>query len=161
MESVEIVEADLGRADHQRDVLALTNAYALDPMGNGAALPPGALDRLIDGLRDHPTTVILLAYVEGSAAGIATCFLGYSTFAAQPLLNIHDLAVLPGHRGKRIGAKLLEAVEEKARTLGCSRITLEVGDRNARAKQLYELAGFAQPESNDAGTVLFYSKVLT
>lgn len=158
---VEIVEADLDRLDHQRDVLALTDAYARDPMGNGAPLPRETLDRLIDGLRKHPTTVILLAFVGGEAVGIATCFRGYSTFAAAPLLNVHDLAVLPGHRGLHVGAKLLEAVEQKARALGCSKLSLEVGDANARAKHLYEKAGFAQPTSDGAGDLLFYMKSLT
>ena len=65
---VEIVEADLGRGEHQRDVLALTAAYALDPMGNGAPLPPEVLGRLIDGLKTHPTTLIFLAYL-GAEAG--------------------------------------------------------------------------------------------
>jgi GNAT superfamily N-acetyltransferase len=161
MEPVEIVQADLDDADHQRAVVALTDAYARDPMGNGAPLPQEKLDRLIDGLRNHPTTVILLAYAGGQAVGIATCFLGYSTFAVEPLLNVHDLAVLPGHRGLRIGAKLLEAVEQKARQLGCSKLTLEVGDTNARAKDLYEKAGFAQPTSEGAGDLLFYAKPLT
>lgn len=161
VQPVEIVEADLDNADHQRDVLTLTNAYARDPMGGGAPLSPEKLGRLIDGLRAHPTTVILLAYAGDQAVGIATCFLGYSTFDARPLLNVHDLAVLPKHRGLRVGAKLLEAVERKARALGCGRITLEVGDDNARAKRLYELAGFAQPTSEGAGDLLFYSKVLT
>jgi hypothetical protein len=49
-------------------VLALTAAYALDPMGKGSALAQEALDRLIDGLRRHPTTLILLAYLHGQAA---------------------------------------------------------------------------------------------
>ena len=158
---VQIVEADLDRTDHQQDVVALTNAYALDPMGGGAALAPDKLDRLIEGLRAHPTTVILLAYDGERAVGIATCFLGYSTFDAKPLLNVHDLAVLPDLRGRRVGARLLEAVERKARALGCGRITLEVGDENARAKRLYELAGFAQPSSGAAGSLLFYMKSLT
>jgi hypothetical protein len=40
MESVEIVEADLDSADHQKAVLDLIDAYAMDPMGNGG--PPAA-----------------------------------------------------------------------------------------------------------------------
>src|SRR2546427_11785409 len=74
--SPDIVQADLGRNDHRADVLALTAAYARDPMGKGSALVQEALDRLIDGLKRHPTTLIFLAYLQGQAAGIATCFLG-------------------------------------------------------------------------------------
>src|SRR5438093_4884598 len=99
-EIAEIVEADLNRAEHQNDVLALTAAYALDPMGNGGPLSTESLERLIPGLKSHPTTLIFLAYVEGKAVGIATCFRGFSTFRARPLIIIHDLAVRPEHRGR-------------------------------------------------------------
>src|SRR6187399_914825 len=101
--NAQIVEANLDDLDHQHDVIALTAAYALEPTGNGGPVPPEVLERLIPGLKAHPTTLIFLAYHEGSAAGIATCFRGFSTFAAQPLINISDLAVLPDFRGKGIG----------------------------------------------------------
>jgi len=158
---VEIVEADLDRPEHQEAVLALTDAYAMDPMAGGEPLPADKRDRLIDGLRSHPTTVILLAYVGGEPAGIATCFLGFSTFAAKPLLNIHDLSVAPEHRGLGLGRVLLEAVERKARELGCSKITLEVGDHNETARALYDKVGFSQPSGHAAGALIFYTKDLT
>lgn len=159
--AVEIVEADLDRLDHQEAVLAMTDAYSLDPMGSGEPLPAAIREGLIDGLRKHPTTVILLAFVDGEPAGIATCFVGFSTFAAKPLLNIHDLAVSPEHRGHKVGVELLAAVERKARELDCCKLTLEVGDDNTRAKALYERAGFSQPTSHDAGKLIFFTKDLT
>jgi GNAT superfamily N-acetyltransferase len=159
--SPDIVQADLERGDHRADVLALTAAYALDPMGKGSALAQEALDRLIDGLRRHPTTLIFLAYLQGQAAGIATCFLGFSTFFARPLLNIHDFAILPRHRGRGLGRHLLRAVEAKALELGCCKITLEVQENNVRARRVYERAGFAQAVYREAtGGSLFYAKIL-
>ena len=80
---MQIVQADLSRQDHQRDVLAMTSMYALDAMGNHAPLPSDVLQRLIHGLQKHPTTMIFLAYAEDAVVGIATCFLGFSTFAAK------------------------------------------------------------------------------
>lgn len=158
---VEIIEANLNLAAHQEDVLALTAAYALDPMGNGGPLPPESLERLIPGLRNHPTTLILLAYVDGRAVGIATCFRGFSTFYAQPLLNIHDVAVLPEFRGQGVGARLLEAVEHHARKLGCCKVTLEVQENNHRARQIYERAGFSHAHySTESGGSLFYQKLI-
>lgn len=143
-EKIEIVEADLNRMDHQQDVLNLTSAYALDPMGNGAPLSTEALDRLIPGLRAHPTTIIFLAYINSKAAGIATCFLGFSTFAALPTINISDFSVLPGHRGKGIGKKLLLEIDKKAQAMGCCRATLEVQENNLLARKIYKDAGFSQ-----------------
>jgi GNAT superfamily N-acetyltransferase len=159
---VEIVEADLNRADHQRDVIALTAAYALDEMGNGGPLAPDVLDRLVPGLRSHPTALILVAYAGGKAVGIATCFRGFSTFAGRPLINIHDLAVLPSHRGRGVGTLLLDAVARKARELGCCKVTLEVVENNTAARRLYAKAGFSQAVYGGEGTggALFYAKPL-
>src|SRR5580658_6535475 len=124
MASIEIVEADLDRADHQQAVVELIDAYATDPMGNGRPLSAATRLELIPGLRRVTTSVIFLAYRERSAIGIAVCFRGFSTFAARPLINIHDLAVLRAQRGQGVGRRLLEAVERKARDLGCCKLTL-------------------------------------
>jgi GNAT superfamily N-acetyltransferase len=158
---MEIVEVDLARTPHQQAVLALTDAYARDAMGNGAPLAPDVLARLVPSLRAHPTTVIFLAYADGEAVGIATCFLGFSTFAARPLLNVHDLAVLPAHRGRGIARHLLAAAEAKARALGCCKLTLEVQENNHGARRLYARVGFAQNMYQEAaGGALFYAKPL-
>lgn len=154
-----IMEADLENPEHQRDLRFLTAEYALDPMGNGGPLDPESLERLIPGLRAHPTTLVFLAYRNGRAAGLATCFRGFSTFAARPLINISDFSVLPEYRGKGIGRRLLCAIEAKARTLGCCRITLEVQENNRRARRLYEAEGFAQAVYGpDTGGSLYYWK---
>ena len=161
MQPVEIVEADLNRTDHQHAVVELIDAYAVDPMGNGKPLSAEVRRALIPGLQQHPTTVIFLAYQGGKAIGIAVCFLGFSTFAARPLINIHDLAVLPEYRGQGIGRRLLEEVERKARDLGCCKLTLEVQENNHRARRAYEAVGFAQAVYEEAaGGSLFLSKPL-
>ena len=158
---VEIVEADLTRAEHQQVVLELVDAYARDPMGNGKPLSKEVRRALIPGLQQHPTTLIFLAFQAGKAVGIAVCFLGFSTFAARPLINIHDLAVLPSQRGQGTGRRLLEAIERKARETGCCKLTLEVQENNHRARRLYEAVGFSQSVYEEAaGGSLFLSKPL-
>ena len=159
--AAKIVEADLTRAEHQRAIVEMTAAYALDPMGNNGPLADDVLARLIPGLQSLPTTVVFLAYAGSEPVGIATCFRGFSTYAGKPLINIHDLGVLATHRGQGVGLQLLRTVEQKARDLGCSCITLEVLERNDRARQTYEKFGFAQARSGaDAGGSLFFSKRL-
>jgi ribosomal protein S18 acetylase RimI-like enzyme len=159
--SVDIVQADLSRPDHQQWVLDLVDAYAADPMGNGRPLPARIKRDLIPGLQRHPTTLIFLARFQDEAVGIAVCFIGFSTFAARPLINIHDLAVLPGQRGLGIGKRLLAAVEHKARDMGCCKVTLEVLENNHRALNLYAAAGFARATyTEEAGGALFFAKPL-
>ena len=161
LSSLTILEADLTNPAHQRDVLAMTNVYAQDVMGNDGPLPPDVLERLIPGLREIPTTLILLAYSEGRAVGIATCFWGFTTFAARPLVNIHDFCVVPELRGSGVGRALLAAVEQWACERGCAKVTLEVQENNARARQIYQAAGFSQAVHGEAaGGALFYAKKL-
>jgi GNAT superfamily N-acetyltransferase len=161
MESIEIEEADLSREDHQQAVVDLIDAYAMDPMGNSGPLAAEIKTGLIPGLQKHPTTVIFLARFKDRPIGIAVCFIGFSTFAARPLINIHDLAVLPVHRGHGVGRRLLAAVERKARNMGCCKVTLEVLENNRRAMQVYAAAGFAQATyANEAGGALFFAKHL-
>lgn len=153
-----VVEANLECEEHVRDVIALTSAYANDPMGNGGPLPVGVLERLVPGLRAHPTTKVFLLYEANKAVGIATCFVGFSTFRARPLINIHDFAVLPGERGRGLGELLLKAVMAKAAELGCCKVTLEVQEGNAIARRLYQSVGFRQAVYGDEnGGTLFYS----
>ena len=159
--AIEIVETDLARPEHARDVVALTQAYARDPMGNEGPLADEVLERLVPGLQSLPTTLIFLAYLGGEPVGIATCFRGFSTFHARPLVNVHDLAVVPERRGRGIGAQLLAAVERKARALGCCKVTLEVQENNAQARSLYARAGFSQAVyGQPVGGCLFFTKPL-
>ena len=157
-----VIEADLTRADHQAAIVQLLNAYAMDPMGDGKPLSETARRDVIPGLRQHPTTLVFLAYRGAEPVGLAICFLGFSTFAARPLLNIHDYFVLPTHRGLGIGRGLFAAIEERARALGCCKLTLEVQENNHRARRLYAAAGFAQTVYvSEAGGSLNLSKPLT
>lgn len=159
---LQIVEADLARPEHQAAVLELISAYAEDPMGDGRPLSAEARRGLIPGLREHPTTLILLAFCGAEPVGIAVCFRGFSTFAARPLLNIHDFAVLPSARGRGIGRRLLAAVEQRARELGCCKLTLEVQEGNARARAIYAASGFAPSTYVECnGGALFLSKPLS
>ncbi len=147
MSGVTIIEADLNDYHHQTAILQLVNAYARDPMGDGQDLPTAVRDRLIPGLRQHPTALVLLAFDDAIPVGIAVCFVGFSTFAARPLMNIHDLAVISEYRGQGIGRLLLEGVEAKGRELGCCKLTLEVREDNHGAQRLYQRFGFGDTSS--------------
>ncbi len=140
--NLRIREADFGNRRDAGAIVAVLDSYAVDPIGGGEALAPEVRERVVPALRDHPTSLVLLAFVDDEPVGVAVCFFGLSTFRARPLLNIHDLAVLPQHRGKGVGRALLRAVEEHARRRGCCRLTLEVRDDNTTGRTLYRRVGF-------------------
>ena len=157
---MEIVGADLTDPRHRDGIVAVLDSYARDPMGGGTPLSPDVRARVADGLRDHPTALVLLALDAGRTVGVAVCFFGYSTFAARPLLNVHDLAVLPSLRGKGVGRALLAAAEARAREAGCCRLTLEVLDGNGPARGLYESFGFRDVAVGEKGPTRFLAKPL-
>lgn len=161
-ESFQVRLANLENQLDQQAILELTNHYACDEMAGGSPLPQATIENLIQGLREHPTTIVFLAWLGEEAIGIATCFLGFSTFAAKSLINIHDLAVRREHQGKGVGRALLRAVELEAQRRGCVKLTLEVLENNRKARGLYESLGFAQAVySSTSGGGLFYSKAVS
>ena len=142
--NVTIVDADLSRPEHQNALVTMLDAYMRDPMEGG--MPPSEQVKrdLVPGLRAHPACHVYLAYHDGVPVGFSICFLGFSTFNARPLINIHDIFVDSSVRGMGIGMLLLERIEAKARELNCCRITLEVRRDNHVARGLYRKVGFDQ-----------------
>lgn len=134
--------ADLKNAQHVRATLNMLSMYAADAMGAGRPLDPAVRRRLPAGLRKYKA-LVFLAWSGRQPAGVAVCFIRYSTFSAAPILNIHDFAVSPEHRRQGVGAALLDAVEKLARRRGCRRLTLEVRADNPAARALYRNFGIA------------------
>ena len=156
--NLEILEADLNNPRHAEAILQLVDEYARLPIGQGSPLAAKVSEQLVPGLRRHPGTLVFLAWLDRRAVGIAVCMTGFSTFTAKPLINIHDLAVTVGCRRRGVGRRLLKAVEAKARKLGCGKVTLEVREENAPARQLYQRLGFRDVE--DGRATFFLVKTL-
>ena len=125
-----------------QELIGLLNAYALDPMGGGQALTTQVQDRLIVDLPQQNQMCSLVVRVDGDAAGFCNCLWGYSTFAARPLLNIHDLAILPKFRGLSLSQNLLRNVATIARRKQAVKMTLEVLNNNYAAMAAYRRFGF-------------------
>lgn len=142
-----IVRADYEDNRDMEVICMLLDAYSQDPMGNGRPLEKEILEGLKRDFREIPGACTMIAYEIGEggsmeAVGLINAFMGYSTFKASPLMNIHDIVVLPGHRGKQIGERLIEAIVEEAASRGCCKVTLEVRTDNP-AERLYRRLGFA------------------
>lgn len=175
--AVIVRRADLTSPADCDSVLHLLNAYALDPMGGGEPLSEYARSHVIQGMLDMgPLCRVYLAvgvraqggafedaaFEDGRAVGLANCFIGFSTFKAKRLINIHDFAVLPEFRGKGVARMLMHAIEADAVIDGFCKITLEVLSNNVAAKACYVSCGFTDYALlEDAGTALFWQKKLS
>jgi ribosomal protein S18 acetylase RimI-like enzyme len=115
-------------------------------MGGGKPLSKTEQLHLIDGLNNHPKTIVLLAETENVFCGLLVAFENFSTFSAKPMINIHDVIVLKEYRKKGIGRQLMNALIEEAKRRKCSRITLEVRKDNDKAQNLYRDLDFKETE---------------
>jgi ribosomal protein S18 acetylase RimI-like enzyme len=145
IDELSIRDADYDCPRDREAIVELLDMYALEDSGTGDPLPPDVQRNLVAGLREHPMSRVLLACVDGRAVGIAVCFVGFSTFAAKRLVNLHDFAVRPEFRRQGIGRRLMQQVEKWARELDCCKITLEVRHDNQAAQRLYHSYGFSDP----------------
>jgi ribosomal protein S18 acetylase RimI-like enzyme len=158
--TIETRLANLESATDAAAIIAVLDSYASDPRGGGTPLSPAVKSRLIPGLKSHPTTRVWLAFEGIQPIGLCVGFIGFSTFQARSLLNIHDLAVVPGRRGGGVGRALLTAAEAHARESGFCKLTLEVQEDNHPARLLYERFGFRDVVFADSGPTRFLSKPL-
>jgi ribosomal protein S18 acetylase RimI-like enzyme len=147
-------------------LLKLMDVYARDPMGGGVPLSAEVKERLCPDLSSNPSAISFIAWRDGDgkqeAIGLINCFIGYSTFKARPLLNIHDIVVLPECRSQGVGQALLAAAEVEARERGCCKLTLEILSGNTQAMASYARFGF-EPYTLDpkAGQASFMHKWLS
>lgn len=144
---VKIIECDFENSIHCKAVVKLMNHYMASEMGGN--LPPYNEDTaeiMINGLKDHPSKLVLLATDDEEFIGLSNSFINYGTFAAKPFINIHDIVVLEKYRGSGIGRQLMKAIIKKAEKLKCGKITLEVRMDNKIAQSLYNSLGFEESQ---------------
>jgi GNAT superfamily N-acetyltransferase len=139
---LQIEAVDYSNPTQAADMVALLDDYARDPMGGGEPLPEQSKARLAQAMAAQPGVYSFIAYDDDVPVALVNCVEGFSTFAAQPLCNIHDIAVVASHRGRGIAQMLMERVCDVARARNCCKVTLEVLTGNDRARQAYLRFGF-------------------
>jgi len=140
---IEVVRVRYDNPAHAAALVNLLDAYARDPAGGGAPLSDFARAHLISELAARPFIFSVLAFDGDTPVGLINAIEGFSTFACRPLVNVHDVVVALGHRGRGIAARMFAEVESIAHERGACKLTLEVLDGNASARALYQRLGFA------------------
>jgi hypothetical protein len=94
--SLTLCQVDYANPQHMQALLDLLDAYARDPMGGAEPLSDFARANLPQALAARPNLFSVLAFDEASdglPVGLINCVEGFSTFACQPLVNVHDVVV--------------------------------------------------------------------
>lgn len=131
---------------HCDALVSLMNEYITDNMGGGEPYTDEQKAMLVEGLRNHPSKLVMLAKAGDEYVGLINSFINFATFTVRPFLNIHDVIVTEAWRNKSVGRRMVQAVIDRAAEMGCSKVTLEVREDNHNAKYLYGSLGFHDAE---------------
>jgi len=89
----------------------------------------------------EPMGGFVAADENGRLVGIVHWIAHRSCWTAGDYCYLQDLFVAQGLRGRGIGRALIEAVYDKARSLGCSRVHWLTHETNTDAMKLYDRIG--------------------
>ena len=153
---IDFVCCDFENPTHLQELARLTVLYMNDPMGGAVPLSKLEQLRLVDGLANHPSAFVLFVTYGDEIAGLATCFINFSTFKVKPYFNVHDVVVDHRFRGKGLGRKLLQQIVDIAADRGYCKVSLEVREDNLTAQSLYASLGFEECSPK----MFYWTKVL-
>ncbi|HEX2395842.1 MAG TPA: GNAT family N-acetyltransferase [Bacteroidales bacterium] len=140
--SIQVIPCDFENPTHCEALVNLMNEYITDKMGGGEPYTEKQEHLLIEGLKNHPSKLILFAVSEDQFIGLINSFVNFATFTVKPFINIHDVIVTRSRRNNGIGRLMINEVIKRASDMGCSKVTLEVRADNDNAKYLYNSLGF-------------------
>jgi len=108
-------------------------------------IPPKELQRRLQLMMTHGYHCIA-AFDAGRLVGVAGYWLG-ARFYCGEYMDVDNVVVDEALRSKGVGAKMMEWLEEKARSLGCKIVVLDsyvtfAGAHRFYFRQGYEILGF-------------------
>ncbi len=139
--------------DDVRELVAELNATLLE------LTPPEFVFHMTVEQMAEPATTVFIAREGGKAVGC-----GALKRHEDGIGEVKRMYTRPSHRGRRIGAAIVDRIEAMAREDGLRRLVLETGDRHPAAWTVYERAGFVRCgpvlDYRDSKWSVFYEKAL-
>ena len=118
------------------EILAMVRELAdFEQLTAEVVFEPGEFGEHLFG--DQAVASVLIAEVDGRAAGMALWFPTFSTFLGRSGIWLEDLYVRTEHRGRGIGTALLHHL----RSMTSGRVEWSVLDWNERAIEVYRGLG--------------------
>jgi putative acetyltransferase len=139
--------------DDVRELIAELNATLL------GLTPPEFVFHMTVEQMAEPATTVFIARDDGRAVAC-----GALKRHADGIGEVKRMYTRPSHRGRKVGAEIVQRIEALARQEGLERLVLETGDRHPAAWTVYERAGFTRCgpvlDYPDSKWSVFYEKVL-
>lgn len=127
------------REDTGRILAFIRELAEYEQLAHEAVADEAGLARQLFG--DTPRAEVLIAEVDGEAAGFALFFHNFSTFVGKPGLYLEDLFVRPQYRGLGLGKRLMVRLAKLAQERDCGRFEWSVLDWNTPAIDFYRSLG--------------------
>ena len=127
------------REDTGRILAFIRELAEYEQLAHEAVADEAGLARQLFG--DTPRAEVLIAEVDGEAAGFALFFHNFSTFVGKPGLYLEDLFVQPQYRGLGLGKRLMVRLAKIAQDRDCGRFEWSVLDWNTPAIDFYRSLG--------------------
>jgi GNAT superfamily N-acetyltransferase len=102
----------------------------------GHAIEPRWSEEFLADPRHHLAVAIDDGRIVGMASGVH-----YVHPDKAPELWVNEVGVSPSHRGRGLGRRILAALLEHGRTLGCTEAWLLTDHHNTAARRMYAAAG--------------------
>jgi ribosomal protein S18 acetylase RimI-like enzyme len=110
----------------------------------GAELDRAALRAVFERGLASDARAYVVATAGGRVVGFGSLALKDSLWQAGHLGHVDELVVDEAHRGRGVGARLLEHLAGLARERGCRRLELDSAPHRTDAHRFYERHGFAR-----------------
>jgi GNAT superfamily N-acetyltransferase len=141
--TIRIRRAVQGDGGFLADVVPRLRAFGPPPLR-----PSDDMDRVeretLAGALENPSddAILLVGELDGDPAGVAYAHTATDYFTGESHGHLSIIAVAEAGEGRGVGRALLEAVEAWSAGRGHRFITLNVFTGNARARAVYERAGY-------------------
>jgi ribosomal protein S18 acetylase RimI-like enzyme len=142
MESLTIRLCEPGDA-HQ---LALLIGALAREEGTAPATQDG-IAATVTALIENETSNFVLATLDDEPVGCVQIAWRVSTWQAAPYAYLEDVYVVPAHRGRGVGRRMLTTAMQHIAERGAVQIMLDVRMENPDARRLYEHLGFKHADS--------------
>jgi len=101
-----------------------------------------AAQRFLEVRIQEDESLLLLAEIDGEAAGFTQLYPFFSSVRLARLLVLNDLFVAEAARRQGVAQALMKGAAECARDRGCAGLMLETAQSNHAAQALYEQLGW-------------------
>ena len=112
----------------------------------GQPTDPAAARTFLRERFDHGQSVIFVAHDGAVPIGFAQLYPSFSSVSLSRVFVLNDLFVAESGRRMGTASKLLGAIEAYARSVGATRISLNVARDNSSAQELYVSQGWKPDE---------------